>query len=58
MAKETHISKKTGNKVIVERYENNVLIVKNRKGKFLRKYERKDMSVFNKKYEAINNSKG
>ena len=51
--KPTHIRKKTGNKVYVERYEGGIIVVKSMRGKVIGSYERDQMSLFYKRYESI-----
>ena len=49
----THVRLKTGNRVFVERYEGNVVVVKNRRGKVLGVYERDKMHLFYKRYKSL-----
>lgn len=58
--KPTHIRKKNGVKVRVERFEGNVLVVYNRKGKVLGSYGKNQpcsMNRFFERYESIKNGK-
>lgn len=48
----THKSNKTGNPVIVEKYEGGILVVKTMSGKVLGSYERTEMQKFYKKYTS------
>lgn len=49
----THKSKKTGNKVIVERYEGGILVVTSMKGKVLGSFQRTEMNKFYLKYTSL-----
>ena len=49
----THIRLKTKKKVIVERYEGNILVVKSLKGKVIASYTRESMQLFNKRYKSL-----
>jgi len=54
--KATHIRKKNNVKVIVERYEGNILVVKNMKGKVLGSYgpdQMHPMKKFFERYEPV-----
>jgi len=54
--KATHIRKKNKAKVFVERYEGNVLVVKNMRGKVLGSYgpmQEHEMKKFFERYEPI-----
>lgn len=53
----THIRLKTGEKVNVERFEGNVLVVRSAKGKVLGSYEYADMAKFHKRYQPIGQTK-
>lgn len=53
MGKATHIRIKTKTKVVVERFEGNVLVVKNMKGKILGSYDRGTMSKFTERYKSM-----
>jgi len=53
MGKATHIRIKTKTKVVVDRFEGGVLVVKNLKGKILGSYEQKDMPTFTKRYKSL-----
>lgn len=57
-SKATHKSKKTGNKVFVERFEGNIIVVKSVKGKVLGSYNKSQMAKFNEKYESLRTVKG
>lgn len=48
----THIRNKTGEKVIVTR-EYNIIIVRSLRGKVLGSYEPTEMGTFHKRYEKI-----
>lgn len=51
--KPTHIRLKTNEKVFVERYQGNIIVVKNTSGRVLGSYEHKDMPKFNKRYKSL-----
>jgi len=53
MTQATHTRIKTKTKVIVERFEGNVLVVKNLKGKILGSYDRTSMDKFNDRYKTL-----
>jgi len=53
MTKPTHIRIKTQTKVMVERFEGNVLVVKNMQGKILGSYDRTAMDKFNDRYKTL-----
>lgn len=53
MAKATHIRKKTKTKVVVERFEGGVLVVKSMAGKILGSYDHKSMAKFNDRYTTL-----
>jgi len=48
----THIRKKTGEKVVVTR-EYNVVVVKSTQGRFIGSYEQGDMAKFQRRYEPL-----
>ena len=53
MTKASHEDRNSGKKVIVERFEGNILVVRNLKGKALKTYNREDMKNFNSKYKTL-----
>ena len=59
--KATHIRKKNNVKVFVERYEGNVLVVKNMRGKVLGSYgpmQDNPMKKFYERYEPVTPKRG
>lgn len=58
MTRATHENRNSGKKVIVERYEGNIVVVKNLKGKALKTYNKKDMKSFNERYMSLSVTKG
>jgi len=55
MAKPTHKRLKNGVKVVVERYEGNILVVRNKRGKVLGSYgpEPERLALFRKRYLSL-----
>ena len=54
--KPTHVSKKTGKRVVVERHEDDkggILVVKTPGGEFVNSYEAIDRAKFNKRYKSL-----
>ncbi len=49
----THIRLKTNTKVFVERFEGNVIVVKNLKDNVVGSYEGHEMGKFHKRYKPI-----
>ena len=49
----THVRLKTNTEVIVERYEGNTVVVKNRRGKVIGVYDKDRMSLFYKRYKSL-----
>lgn len=59
-SKPTHLRLKTGEKVFVERFQGNIVVVKNMSGRVLGSYEPTDMPKFAKRYKSLvaNKQKG
>lgn len=53
MATATHTNKISGKKVIVKRFEGNIIVVYNLKGKALKTYEKSGMANFYAKYDSL-----
>ena len=49
----THVRLKTGKKVIVERHDGNILVVKATNGKFIYSYDLSSMDKFRRRYKSL-----